>query len=184
MEDPKEKASKTPEMREELHNLMDKQLKDRAHRFKYYRECNDMDSYWNSCSIAVEKAWSQYLEPNGEFQEAAKGRGQCAFIRTKPKAKANNHEDELDTVRSKETYMAITQLKQSRGCRRNRALIFWRQNSKGTFASALFAFWAHINIDYAQSWCRAPFWAMLFPTKKQKGNQSNGNHTKKSKHPC
>ena len=116
MEDPKERASKTREMREELHKMMHKHLKDRAHHFQYYRECNDMDSYWNSWSIAVEKAWLQYLEPNKEFEKAAKGRSQCTFIRTKPKVKAKKDEDELDTVRNNEAYVAIAQLKQSRRC--------------------------------------------------------------------
>lgn len=85
--------------------MMDKQLNDRAHRFQYYREYNDMDSYWNSWSIAVEKAWLQYLEPNKEFPNAAKGRGQSTFIRTKPKVRANKKEDELDTVRNIEACM-------------------------------------------------------------------------------
>jgi len=60
MQDPKERASKAREMRSELHKLMDKQLNDRRHHFKHYRECNDMDSYWNPWSIAVERAWLHY----------------------------------------------------------------------------------------------------------------------------
>ena len=86
--DAKEKASKAREMRSELHRLMDKELQDRQHRCEYYRSCNDMDRYWNSWSIAVERAWLQFVDPAKEFLKAAKGRGQCTILHTKPKAKA------------------------------------------------------------------------------------------------
>ena len=116
IEDKKEQAEKARQMRQDLHALMDKQLQYRAHRFQHYRECKDTDSYWNTWSIAVEKAWLQYLEVNKEFEKAAKGRGQCTFIRTRPKPKGKLKEEELDTVRNKEAYLAIAQLKQSRRC--------------------------------------------------------------------
>ena len=48
--------------------------------------------------------------------KAAKGRGLCTILHTKPKTKTKKKEDELDTVRSKEAYAAIAQLKQSRRC--------------------------------------------------------------------
>lgn len=64
----------------------------------------------------MEKAWLQYLEPNKEFQKAATGRGQCTSIRAKPKAKTKKNENNLDTVRSNDAYMAIAQIKQSRRC--------------------------------------------------------------------
>ena len=69
MQDPKEKASKARNMREELHAMMDQQLKDRAHHFQYYRGCNDMDSYWNSWSIAVEKAGFNTLGPTKNLKK-------------------------------------------------------------------------------------------------------------------
>ena len=116
MDDAKEKASKAREMRNELRRMMDKQLTDRQHHFEYYRSCNDMDSYWRSWSIAVERAWLQFVDPAKEFLKAARGRGQCTIIHTKPKANAKTKEDELDTVRSEEAYNAVAQLKQSRRC--------------------------------------------------------------------
>ena len=72
MEDTKEKAGKARQMRQELYAMMDEQLRPRAHHFLYYLECNDMDSYWNSWSIAVEKAWLRYLGANKEFEKVAK----------------------------------------------------------------------------------------------------------------
>ena len=87
MEDAKEKSTKAKEIRGELHRMMDKNLKDRQHRFEYYLSQNDMDSYWNSWSIAVERAWLQLVDPDKEFMKAAKGRGLCTILHTKPKKK-------------------------------------------------------------------------------------------------
>ena len=116
MEDAKEKKLKAKEIRADLHRMMDKQLKDRQHHFEYHLSQNDMDSYWNSWSISVERAWLQLVDPAKEFMKAAKGRGLCTILHTKPKAKTKKKEDELETVRSKEAYAAIAQLKQSRRC--------------------------------------------------------------------
>ena len=72
MEDAKEKTKKAREIREDLHKMMDKQLKDRQYEFEYHISQNDMDSYWKSWSTAVERAWIQLVDPTKEFMKAAK----------------------------------------------------------------------------------------------------------------
>ena len=110
----KEKAQVESKEMKELHEHIDKNLREHARQLHVHRLNRDTTGYWRCWSKAVERGFLHFLDVSNIFDRKAKGRGEPTFITTKPECR--DQAKKADSTRGRESTEAAKALKQARRC--------------------------------------------------------------------